>query len=278
MWWSIPTAFIFLAPATSAERRLPTDVQVDLLFPRNETYAPAPWFPIIFAIRNLDAAWPLDVDLQVDVFSVGSRRNQTQHVSWQDIGLYSVPTPERHYFHMPAINMIEGATDRYNIVWRLRIWNRCFGGDDDDDDDTNTTEARSWTNDPAPFRMQNLSFSTAPGAMLPDVETSIASCPEPSERSSAAVRILKVRESSADGGRPCPVMEDIPPEKCIYRPLAKQLAGSVKTILDQKLCAADARQTTSAPCQRLSVGASPVVTSWSWMGWALVALASAAWV
>nr|EAQ71429.1 hypothetical protein MGCH7_ch7g836 [Pyricularia oryzae 70-15] len=250
MWWSIPTAFIFLAPATSAERRLPTDVQVDLLFPRNETYAPAPWFPIIFAIRNLDAAWPLDVDLQVDVFSVGSRRNQTQHVSWQDIGLYSVPTPERHYFHMPAINMIEGATDRYNIVWRLRIWNR----------------------------MQNLSFSTAPGAMLPDVETSIASCPEPSERSSAAVRILKVRESSADGGRPCPVMEDIPPEKCIYRPLAKQLAGSVKTILDQKLCAADARQTTSAPCQRLSVGASPVVTSWSWMGWALVALASAAWV
>lgn len=218
LWWSIPTTCIFLATAATAEHILPIDVQVDLLFPLNDTYAPAPWFPIVFAIQNLDAAGPLEADLQVDVFSVGSRRNQTQRVSWQNIGLYSVQSPERHYFHIPAINMTEGATDRYNIVWRLRIWNRCFG-----DDESNQTEARLWTNDPAPFRMQNLSFSAAPGARLPDVETSISSCPEASERNSAPVRISQIRESSINVGKPCPVVEDAPAGE-VYIQTSRQAA------------------------------------------------------
>ncbi|PKX91505.1 uncharacterized protein P174DRAFT_239590 [Aspergillus novofumigatus IBT 16806] len=31
-------------------------VKVDLVFPCNETYSPAEWFPIVFAVQNLQSA------------------------------------------------------------------------------------------------------------------------------------------------------------------------------------------------------------------------------
>ncbi|KAL1853193.1 hypothetical protein VTK73DRAFT_9059 [Phialemonium thermophilum] len=36
---------------------LPQTIEVDLVFPRNETYAPLVYFPIVFAIRNPQAFW-----------------------------------------------------------------------------------------------------------------------------------------------------------------------------------------------------------------------------
>lgn len=55
----------------TAERKFPTDLQVDLIFPRNETYAPTQLLPIVFGLNNFDAVWPLDMHLTVRVRTLG---------------------------------------------------------------------------------------------------------------------------------------------------------------------------------------------------------------
>ena len=58
---------LLLARVANAERKLPADLQVDLIFPRNETYAPTQLFPIVFGVNNLDAIWPLQLMIKVSV-------------------------------------------------------------------------------------------------------------------------------------------------------------------------------------------------------------------
>jgi hypothetical protein len=52
-----------LASATMAERSLPADLQVDLIFPRHDTtYTPTQWFPVVFGVKNLDAVWSMGIN------------------------------------------------------------------------------------------------------------------------------------------------------------------------------------------------------------------------
>lgn len=52
---------------------LPLDVQVDLLFPRNDTYASTQYSPIVFGMQNLDAIWPLNIWLDGISYGMGSK-------------------------------------------------------------------------------------------------------------------------------------------------------------------------------------------------------------
>lgn len=49
--------------SSSAVQTYPTTVELDLVFPRNETYAPVGLFPIIFALQNPQVAVPLDLNI-----------------------------------------------------------------------------------------------------------------------------------------------------------------------------------------------------------------------
>jgi hypothetical protein len=55
--------FILLLPlarsSNPATPKYPTTVELDLVFPRNETYAPVGLMPITFALQNPQAAVPL---------------------------------------------------------------------------------------------------------------------------------------------------------------------------------------------------------------------------
>lgn len=67
-----PSVFAIVHPllsagVASAGRKLPADIQVDLVFPRNETYAPTQMFPTVFAIDNFDSATPLDLYISLTV-------------------------------------------------------------------------------------------------------------------------------------------------------------------------------------------------------------------
>ena len=66
----------FLHPAASVDVQYPQTVEIDLVFPRNDTYPPFWPFPIIFAVRNAAAAWPFDFQLIYEVQVFDKKENR----------------------------------------------------------------------------------------------------------------------------------------------------------------------------------------------------------
>ncbi|KAK8918041.1 hypothetical protein VCV18_009371 [Metarhizium anisopliae] len=58
------------------QSKVPETVEVDLVFPRNDTYAPSPFIPIVFAIQNYHASRPLSLDIWYKLVG-GPRWNTT---------------------------------------------------------------------------------------------------------------------------------------------------------------------------------------------------------
>ncbi|KAH0596393.1 hypothetical protein MHUMG1_05509 [Metarhizium humberi] len=60
----------------AGQSKVPETVEVDLVFPRNDTYAPSPFIPIVFAIQNYHASRPLSLDIWYKLIG-GPRWNTT---------------------------------------------------------------------------------------------------------------------------------------------------------------------------------------------------------
>ncbi|KAK6850287.1 hypothetical protein PG995_014120 [Apiospora arundinis] len=247
-----------------ADRSLPADLQVDLIFPRDGmTYAPTQWFPIVFGVKNLDAVWPMGISLGVSVIDKQFWKNESSH-SWQ----YELPsviidqvlnstTPGEYFFHIPAVNMTNGTTSSYSVAWELNIRYRCFENSTDRREETPVRDG--WSNSPNGYARRAIKFHTAPGAQLPDIEATVNSCPEPDVNSSTAVRVTKMGETHWKYPRePCPWLEtDIRPSKCAFQPAAKELAANVSEAMLAKMrCKEGSWQTITAPCPRESMASS----------------------
>ncbi|PYI01818.1 hypothetical protein BO78DRAFT_455453 [Aspergillus sclerotiicarbonarius CBS 121057] len=60
-------------------------VEVDLVFPRNESYSPADWFPIVFAVQNPQSAELLNLYISYDIRKSNDINDQitlTQDLRW----------------------------------------------------------------------------------------------------------------------------------------------------------------------------------------------------
>lgn len=236
---------------TYALRSLPADIQVDLLFPRNDTtYAPTQWFPIIFGIQNLESVLPMDLHLSIRVMSSNWGSSNVSHM-WEDFSVaFSDPSDAstgKFQFHNNLVNMTNGTTDTYTIAWDLEIWDRCFANNTGHPE--RDTGGNWWSNmRPYPYP-QLIKFHTAPGALLPDIEAEVNSCPEPDESTSVALRINEVRTTTVTK-QWCPVFDtDVNPNKCAYKLLAKELASNISDmILHEMHCGNGTWQTITAPC------------------------------
>ncbi|KAH9209716.1 hypothetical protein DL95DRAFT_466565 [Leptodontidium sp. 2 PMI_412] len=267
-----------------AERNLPADLQIDLLFPRNETYEPAQYFPIIFGINNLDAVWPLNIRIEVLVRPNDWSPNITSP-NWQsmDVGLTSrdLPAdgdqaPGKRFFHFPTVNMTNGTTNSFNIVWRAILPYWCFANETslNDPDPNIGNGGRRWKSAPG-HSSRLVQFSTAQDAQRPDIEATINSCPELDDETSTAIRITDVKSHIGDGA-PCPVLETIKPTKCAFQSSSKELAANVSAaILHDLGCGEGDWQTITAPCPRKTNACSMQIASLG-MGWTLLVLVVAA--
>ncbi|KAF9878773.1 hypothetical protein CkaCkLH20_03673 [Colletotrichum karsti] len=262
------TLLVFLHPlfpgvvaGESQSRKLPADLQVDLIFPHaNETYAPTQWFPVIFGVTNLEAVWPLYLYVDIEIFSMAWRINDTGSSSWQDVAprinrallqqTFKTDTPGRHFSHTPLVNMTNGTTDQFAIRWALVLRPRCF-------DNNSTVDERGWSNGPAGGGNRVVRFDTAPGAESPDIEAALSDCREPDEENSVAVRVTDVKNPSglldADGRQQmCPVFQTgIETDGCAYKQFARELAANVSTkMLGEMGCEDGVWQDITAPCPK----------------------------
>lgn len=65
---------VLLGVARVGATTFPATVEVDLIFPRNDTYGPSVLFPIVFAIQNIALAPSLDPS--IDFETSASQRRQ----------------------------------------------------------------------------------------------------------------------------------------------------------------------------------------------------------
>ncbi|KAL7939414.1 hypothetical protein V8C35DRAFT_286560 [Trichoderma chlorosporum] len=62
--WAALAASLMTAMGDKSAITYPAIFEVDLLFPRNETYAPTPLMPVVFAVQNPTLAKPLDATIK----------------------------------------------------------------------------------------------------------------------------------------------------------------------------------------------------------------------
>lgn len=266
-------------------RILPADLQIDLIFPLNETYAPTQLFPIVFGLNNIDAVWPLEMTLNVRIRSLTmspdlngpSWADQQSSLGYSDLHQVSFKqaAPPKQFFHFPAINMTNGTTDSYIIMWDADLPPRHCFANQSTPTDGGFDGFIPWSDQPDRYHSRYVQFSTAPGAQLPDIEATVNSCPERNGNNSAAIRITDVKtiRYKQEG---CPVIGPaIKPDTCVFKSAAKELAANVSTELLHKMgCDKGDWRTITAPCPREKSMALPQSAGFG-PGWLLLPLAFA---
>ncbi|KFY45494.1 hypothetical protein V494_00921 [Pseudogymnoascus sp. VKM F-4513 (FW-928)] len=196
-------------------------------------------------MNNIDAVWPLEISLSLDVQSIGMLgSNKSSRISWTIQPDFYGPSfsnqfnqaPLKQFFHFPATNITNGTTDSYIISWYVEVTRECLAnGTDTYDPDTRKDRYRS------------LEFSTAPGAKLPDIEASINSCPERNANNSWAFHVTNVTSPPYSQGI-CPLFA-IKPEKCVFKSAAAGVAANVSGSMLQAIGCEDGDwRTITAPC------------------------------
>jgi hypothetical protein len=97
----IPTTIWMLAACLGTVINASDVLEVNLIFPRNETYAPNDTFPVVFALKNSERARHLNPSISYslrdeDGDKVYNLWHELQWVKWTDQETYlptNIPTP-----------------------------------------------------------------------------------------------------------------------------------------------------------------------------------------
>ncbi|KAI0844732.1 hypothetical protein F5Y00DRAFT_187992 [Daldinia vernicosa] len=118
-------ATILLSCVSAVEAiEFPATLEVDIIYPRNGTFAPTVLTPIVFAIRNPQLAEPLDINFSWDIYKEsqplgdGPFSSGSKDLRWVDFSNISDP-----YFVYTYSKMLD-VEDSWWIRWEL-AWGNC---------------------------------------------------------------------------------------------------------------------------------------------------------
>ncbi|KAI0968043.1 hypothetical protein F4678DRAFT_464945 [Xylaria arbuscula] len=129
---SVLTAFSCRVSSSTAQVTYPGVVELDVVFPRNDTYAPVHLLPIVFAIQNSPAA--VDLALQL-VWTINPHEGTD---SDGDSGSISLTTPnntdpfyagsltsatDSNTYYAIAYSSSTAAEGVYSLIWNLDVFN-----------------------------------------------------------------------------------------------------------------------------------------------------------
>lgn len=110
----------FAALADAANDPLGT-VEVDLIFPRNETYAPSPVLPLVFAFRNAKPGVLLSPRI---TFTIWDRNNMSNAVVGEslEVDKANMSTNDPYFLYLGSTKFnVEG---KWQLTWTL-VWYSC---------------------------------------------------------------------------------------------------------------------------------------------------------
>ncbi|KAK4496424.1 hypothetical protein PRZ48_012404 [Zasmidium cellare] len=104
-----------------------TVVELDLIFPRNDTYAPATPFPVVFAVQSPGLAVPLDALISWSVNEYGTVGSESLHAYAHSINLQwlNESSPSNPYLATAYIPTIEGVESIWSFSWILSTASCC---------------------------------------------------------------------------------------------------------------------------------------------------------
>lgn len=172
---------LFFTSSQAQSVSLPSNVAVDLVFPRNDTYNPADTFPVVFALQGASAAWTFGFFFEwrirraqgcegecgiVDTGRLSVDQGEFGSVSFgsEDYYLYEdeSTTLSGNWGLGVAAGGFEGA---YSLEWDFGFLRNCS-------DDGGAIQSEGGLTD---FSGSN-TFSVVPGAS-PDIRTQLEDCP-----------------------------------------------------------------------------------------------------
>ncbi|KAK3500591.1 hypothetical protein B0T13DRAFT_465760 [Neurospora crassa] len=195
------SAVLLWAMQVGAQTTFPTTVEVDLIFPRNDTYAPSTLFPVVFAFQNAALAPSLDPSLSFLLWD-----NTFDHAKDYKVNLKSTnftTEPTFVYTFISTLNTTaDGAPASYSVSWELGQHNcshhgilpsQVIGGG---------------------FRGTGVTFTIANGAPEPDLveaTTNGTLCTDASYFAFNLTGILDGSSGQYDGRNTCAVLSDVQP-------------------------------------------------------------------
>ena len=228
IWAFLPTVLLWAAQAGATT--FPATVEVDLVFPRNDSYAPSALFPIIFAFQNAALAPSLDPGFDMTLWD---SNGNTATVLPPSIDLkwtnFTSSEPTYVYTYVTSLNQTNGTSPAsYRLNW-------AFGAGNCSNEGGAQTIGGG-------FRDNTVEFTIQSGAQQPDFgAASSASCANMSHFAFNLTGTLDVtRPDNYDGRNTCAVFSDVNP-LVDGNPCAAQVgsaaASSISVALTATACA-----------------------------------------
>jgi hypothetical protein len=253
--FSIGVLAALLTATQAVTTTFPATVEVDLIFPRNDTYAPSAMFPIVFAFQNAELAPSLDPGFDMTLWdSTGNNTLADQPsigLQWQN---FSGTDPFYVYTFVIGLNTTEGKTSASHVL------NWAFGAG-------NCSNADGGLKFGGGFRGGFVEFTIQDGAQKPDLVAATtgpgsSSCSDMTHFAFNLTGTLDVPIPKDFGGRnTCAVFSDVSPvvagNPCAVQ-VSHEAASSISAALTATACAAAIPgvtcNSTSAGTQRWETG------------------------
>ncbi|KAI1660775.1 hypothetical protein F4813DRAFT_348288 [Daldinia decipiens] len=119
--WRVAATILSCISAVKAIE-FPATLDVDLIYPRNGTFAPTVLTPIVFAIRNPQLAKPLDLSFQWDIYkedepvSDGPFSSGNKDLQWVDFS--NISDPYFVFTYTKKLNVEDSWWIRWEVAWR----------------------------------------------------------------------------------------------------------------------------------------------------------------
>jgi hypothetical protein len=243
----------------------PTTVEVDLIFPRNDTYGPTALFPFVFAFQNALLAPSLDPGFDIELREVMSP-NSTGYGLAIDLSATNFSRSDPLYVYSSITNLPAAA---YRLAWS-------FGASNCSDQGTFTLGGG--------FRENSVEFTIQAGAQRPDlVSTATSTSTECVNISHFAFNLtgtlnVPLQDQAQDDNRDtCAVLSDtqplVPGNPCAVQ-VNNVTASSIEAALTATACAAVSPVVscpkTNAASSGRDIGFAGWMVVWGGLGAALV--------
>ncbi|KAI9376020.1 hypothetical protein BJX61DRAFT_539186 [Aspergillus egyptiacus] len=200
----------------------PQDVELDLVFPRNDTYTPLKYFPIVLGLQNAQAAWPQHFGIKWTLWRIhdSDELEEMQSASfpkpplWPDDGTFpfepeslpgngftdgEAPVDPFFYFYFPG-HIMGSTVGHWMLTWRSGFAQNC---------------SSSLEPPQVPFYdepLKEVIFRTAPGGSPVNLISFQAQCP-------GFPQTFRIEDALVDFGHVCPVLNDTNPkaDPCVLR-------------------------------------------------------------
>jgi len=229
MFRSINALWLPLALLTrwSSAQTFPSVTEVDLLFPRNDTYAPTVLMPVVFAIQNPSVAFPLNLALQWYLYLL-TAGNITIAGNGVVTKSYNTASSSASYYQYTSFYNLTTVEGTWSLLWSLSTEN-C------------TQFPTNASSIPGYLQWNSLIFSTKNGAQATDLVAATADdvCASAESFTFNVTGVEKVSVGDGNEVTTCAVVASTSPTPS-PNPCAAQLnatgASSISLALTTSVC------------------------------------------